>query len=626
LNLTVQAQKNGPVIITWLNSDLGDISFQTVNVDQSSRIDAQSIRLGLDAAGQAQLSWSGRVWRQVKVVLNANQPVRVTATVDGQSRIYDYDPQNDRELVLDLPVKNGAYYLLADLLVLPFTFLAVYYLMLLLSVIKLGPLNPARFLSGLASKISFELRPVWIGVFTGAIYGILALVIASTGFFNRIYLDDYCYLNIYHRYGLFGAIFNSYREINGRFASHVLNFLAFSFGKNSIPFGPLTVLLVVGCSLFYLFTRLLLGSSDEIKSRKKTVHFISLLFTLIVIVTTSLMAPFLYESIDWTLHALIITGSLFLINFLIGLALYFSTEPQKRLGKIGQALIFALVGFCAMGFSELASLFLLTAYGLIGLALLVLRKISKYWGMLAGFAIGAGCGLLLVALTPASVSRASQLGVSINPTEITSRFYALVQENFRAIFLDRSAIGLLAFFVALLLGYIFGRTSMISLRFEDRLPRTPLGQFILMLLPILLTVFTLLPFALLKGYMPARTLYIPIYLLVVQYFILSVYMGRKDAAQVDGTRFLFSIAVILVLILGATGLVSLGSIAREVKMFAAEFDARETAIYQAQLSGLNQIKLPPYQNMIRTDIPSDPSNWFVGCLTEYYGMKLSLDQ
>ena len=322
----------------------------------------------------------------------------------------------------------------------------------------------------------------------------------------------------------------------------MLNFLALSFGKTSIPFGPLIAVLGVGGSLFYLFNRLFIVRSQNGNGSLKTAHLMSFLFSSIVIVTTSLMAPFLYESIDWSLHSLIVTGGLFLANFFIGLVLYFTSDSPKRFGQIGISLVFALVSFCAMGFSEPAALFLLSIYSLIIIILAVNKKITKYLGLIIGFAIGAGCGFLMVALSPGSANRVGLIGVSLLPNEVFYHFLEVVRMSFRTIFLDHLGIGMVAFFTALLLGYTLGRTLKVSLRFEEYFPSTPLGQFVLWLMPFLLTIFIMLPSALLKSYLPLRTLYIPIYFLVVQYFIISVYYGRRDAENTEVTRLLLVIS------------------------------------------------------------------------------------
>ncbi len=555
LTLNVQGKENDTVSVTWLNNGFGDISYSSVELEQASRIGDQSIQLPLSENDQANLSWRGRVWQQFVLTLNSSQPLKVIATIDGLSHLYSFDPKENHELNIVLPVKNSSYYQMIEFLILPPFLISLCFLWLLINFFTKKIDKPANFISRFTNKITKKLSPIWVGVFAGFVYGILALVIFSIGYFNRLYVDDFCYLNIYRRFGFLGAILNNYQEINGRFASHVLNYLAFSLGKGSIPFGPIIVFFGLGWSLYYLLIQLLFPQGDNSNGgRRRPTYFVAILFTLIILVCTSLVAPDLYESLGWTLHALIVTGSLFLINIFFGLVLYFTSHPKRSQRQISQALIFALIGFCAMGFSEPAWLFLLVTYGLLVVVLIVKQKLKLYWGMLAGFAIGASCGLVLAISAPGSANRVGSIGFSNNPSEILTRFYSLVQDNFLAIFFNHTGIGLFVLFVALLLGYVLGRTLNISLRFEKNFPSTYIGIFTLIVFPLILTTLTFLPSALLNGYLPSRTLIIPLYLLVVQYFILSVYWGRHHAHRQEGTSRLLVFTIIMTLIVGVAGL------------------------------------------------------------------------
>jgi hypothetical protein len=558
--------------------------------------------------------------------MEASHPVKITSTIDSSTTLFDLDPKTQTEFELVLPVREGLYYGVINFLLLPFFFIAVGYFIFLFHNLFWSRFSPIRYLNNVASKI--PIKPLFKGacVFIATVYGLLALLIISTGFLNRLYMDDFCYINILHRNGFFGAILNNYLEINGRFLSHVLNYLAFSFGKTSIPLGAMIAFLGTGASQYFLFRQLTIEKTPTVSKDKRNTRFIAILFTLIVLVTTSLLAPALYESIYWTLHSLIVTGSLFLLNIFMGLVLVFTSGRYDGVGQLKQALIFALVGFCAMGFSEAAPLFLFAVYGLVVLVLIVKKRFSRYRGLVLGFLIGIVGGILVVGNAPASANRVGLLGFSLNLMDIFSNIFILIQSSFRVIFLENSGIGLAAFLIALLAGYTIGRAAPVPLRFANHFPATAFGQFILLLLPIMLTIITLLPSALVNNYLPLRTMFIPIYLLVVQYLIISIYFGHRDSIKRESTPLILLVASISVLVIGVIGLVSVGSLAKQISVFATEFDAREAAIFQAKDSGLDQIQLAPYNNQITLDIPPDPSNWYVGCLNEYYGMDLSLEE
>ncbi len=617
VDLGFQGTKNGNVEIIWLQNGLGDIPYKSLKISTPQEITSESVRIKLDEEGEGKLSWRGRAWKQVSIVLKTGDPVQVTSNIDGISRVFQLDPPADPVNEIVLPVKTRFFFQAINLLLLPFIFITVGYFLFLIFLIFQGPLNLSRFVPGGAQKGTNRTAEKLFWVLTTIVYGLLAITIIAAGSNNRLYMDDFCYLNIFHRYGFFGAIINNLQEVNGRFASHVLNFLAISSGKANLLLGPLIAFLGVGASLYFFIMRLVLprqnGSAGISKRRS-----IAIISSTIILVTTSLMAPLLYESIIWTLHSLIITGSLVLMNIFMGLVLFFSSEPLKPFGQTTLFLIFALLGFFAMGFSEAASLATLGIYCLVALIFLITNQIKKFWGLLAGFIFGVVSGILLVANAPASTNRFSNLGSSFNLLEILTNLVDLIQSSFHTIFLGESTVGIAAFLVALLVGYTIGRVLPNPLRYEEKLPRSAGGNFALLLVPVLITIITLLPSAVVNNYLPKRTLFIPIYLLATQYFLVTLYFGRRDAGKANSTRNLLIISSLAVLTAGILDLTN------KIQFFASEFDARETEIFMAKASGYHQIELTPYNNEISMDIPPDPANWYRGCLNEYYGIDLSV--
>jgi hypothetical protein len=626
VDLSFQGTKSGFVEIIWLRSGLGDIPYKTLDLSLDDQISSESVRINFDPNGEANLSWSGRAWKQVSFVIKTVDPVQVTAQIDDGSRVFDLDSKINLENEIVLPVKSQSYFLTINLLLLPFFFVAVGYFLFLFLLFFRSLLNLARLFPERVINISQKSLEKWFRILTTLIYGIAAIAIITIGIFNRLYMDDFCRLNIFRLHGYLGAILYGYQEINGRFASHVFNFLAFSFGKTTIPMGPLIAFLGIGASQYFLFTQLvepqfIKGGAGTSRSR-----FFGILISIIIIVTASLMAPLLYESIIWTLHSIIITGSLVLMNIFIGLVLFFSSEPSKRFGQTTLFLIFSLLGFCVMGFSEAASLAIIGIYCLVVLVFLVTKQIRNHWGLLTGYIFGIVIGILLAANAPASTNRLNNLGSSLNPLEILANLLNLIQLSFHTIFLGGSITGLAAFLVALLVGYTIGRVLPNPLRHEQKLPRSAVGNFVLFLVPVLITFITLLPSAVVNNYLPKRTLFIPIYLLVTQYFLLTLYFGRRDAGKVNSTRILIIITSFAVLVTGILGLSSIVKMTKQILVFASEFDARETEIYTAKASGFHQIDLTPYNNEISMDIPPDPANWYHACLNEYYGIDLVIDR
>ena len=205
INLSFQGEKSGFVDIIWLRSDLGDIPFQSLKLNTSSQIEPESIRINLDTEGKAELSWIGRAWKQVSIVMKAGYPVQVTSTIDSKTLFFDLDPKINKEYEMVLPVKNQAFYQIINLLVLPFFFITVGYLLFLFVIIFRDSLNPIRFFSNVISKTRYESLVRWTWVLITLIFTMLAFSTIATGFINRMYMDDFCDFNIIHRHGFLGA-------------------------------------------------------------------------------------------------------------------------------------------------------------------------------------------------------------------------------------------------------------------------------------------------------------------------------------------------------------------------------------------------------------------------------------
>jgi len=625
VDLDFHGTKNGFVEIIWFRNGLGDIPYKSLEINTAEQITPESIRINLDAEGEGKLSWRGKAWTQVGIVLKTSDPVQVASQIDGVSRVFSLDATANPVNEIVLPVKNRLFFQAINLLFLPFIFITVGYFLFLIFLIFQDPLNLKRFIPGGTQKIAQKTVEKWFWVLTTLVYGSIAIAIIANGFNNRLFMDDFCYLNIFYRFGFFGAIIHNFQEVNGRFASHVLNFLAISLGKANLLIGPLIAFLGVGASLYFFILQLVLSQENgrECLSERR---FIGIISSIVVLVTTSLMAPLLYESIVWTLHSIIITGSLVLMNIFMGLVLFFSSGPSKRFGQTTLFLIFALLGFCVMGFSEAASFATLGIYCLVVLVFLVTKQIRNHWGLLTGYIFGIVIGILLAANAPASSNRFNNLGSSFNPLEILTNLFNLIQSSFHTIFLGESSTGIVAFLVVLLVGYTVGRVLPCPLRHEEKLPRSAAGNFVLFLVPVLITFITLLPSAVVNNYLPKRTLFIPIYLFVTQYFLLTLYFGRHDAGKADSTRILLIITSIAVLATGILGLASLVKMTKQILVFASEFDARETEIYSAKASGFHQVDLKQYNNEISMDIPPNPANWYHACLNEYYEIDLVVDK
>lgn len=64
----------------------------------------------------------------------------------------------------------------------------------------------------------------------------------------------------------------------------------------------------------------------------------------------------------------------------------------------------------------------------------------------------------------------------------------------------------------------------------------------------------------------------------------------------------------------------------QMRLHAAEFDAREQLIRQAVQRGEPQVFVPPYRYNFGLDVQPNPQNWLTLCIGEYYGIPVYLEQ
>ena len=133
ISLGFQGEKNGYVDIIWLRSGLGDIPFQSLKLDHDGQIKPDSFRINLDKDGRAELSWSGRVWKQVSLVMETSHPLTITSSINNETAHFNLDPTIQRVYEMVLPIKKEVYYNAINLLVLPFFFITVGYFFFLLT-------------------------------------------------------------------------------------------------------------------------------------------------------------------------------------------------------------------------------------------------------------------------------------------------------------------------------------------------------------------------------------------------------------------------------------------------------------------------------------------------------------
>jgi hypothetical protein len=610
--------EGGNIKIIWLYSGLGDISPSAVKLSSGSSYDQSGISLEFDQKGKASLEWKGRAWKQIKVVFASHPDMTVTVqTSPGGVAVYQVMAEAVSQKVILVPVLGEWYYLLLSLVLIAVTLFST------LSIITLAGWLPFRpFLIWLEEKIKISLSPRTVWILIGSVFIIITAVIIIIAFNNRLYSDDYCYAVKLRQYGFGGAILNSFQTLNGRLMSHFFDYIAQSLGKLSVPLGPIFILLGVGSSLFFLISQLLVGKNKNAR------YGMAALISLIILVLTFLIAPDIYESIYWTLHALILTGGLAAFNVTLGLLVRNMHNQVEAKGQFGISLLFLALGFAGSLFNEAISIFMIAFFGML-LAGLILRwkillRINLPAKPIASFLVGAIGGLIIIVFSPGNTQRFSKLGLSLNMADKYSVYLSLIRNNLTTMFLENHASGILILAVAIILGYGCGWFMLQSLKFKEQ-SLNDLEKFIIWLMPFILTLLIFVPSIFIGSYFPKRTLYIPLYFTLLLYFIFAMYLGSLSRSSQLGRRSLSILLAVSVLILGVTSLIRLDNIYRQMRLFSAEWDAREVTIQQVLKSGQKEIQVQPFKYSFGTDISTLSNSWFTPCLDDYYGLNFTVE-
>jgi hypothetical protein len=621
IKIEVKAQKaqQKSVKIIWINNGLADVPSADVKLSPGSSFDDSGISLALDPTGAASLEWKGRAWRQVKVVFSS--PPDMTVTVQsspGGMNVYPVESAGFPEKPIQIPVFGEGYYLLLTLVLRLTTFISLFSVITLAGWLPLG-----RPLARLEEKIKIFPNPEVVGIWTGAVFTLIAAFIILIAFNNRFYADDYCYTVKLRQYGFFGAIVDSFQTLNGRLMSHFVDYLALLLGKWSVPLGPILFLLGVGGSLCFLFAQLLVGQDRKVR------YAMAALISLVILMLTFLLAPDLYESIFWTLHALILTGGLSAFNIALGLLVRYMPEKISPNRRVGISLLFLGLGFIGSFFNEAITIFTIALFGII-LAGVILRwrvflKINLPVQPVVSFLIGAVAALFIIIFSPGNTRRFSALGLSLNLANKFSGFMTLVRNNLTVIFLENHPSGLFILACTLLVGYACGRLMLQSLKFsEQRLNH--FEKFMVWLALFILPLLIFLPSTFLSSYFPKRTLYIPLYFILIIYFILAMYMGSRAKSSAVGQKSLSILLVAAVLVFGVTSFIRLDSTYRQMRLFSTEWDARETAIQQAAVSGQKDIVVQHFKDTFGTDLSTDSNSFLYQCMNDYYGLNFHVEE
>lgn len=593
--------------IIWLNDGVADISFRQIDWVGNTHIQPDGgVSLSLTKDQPGGFRWQGKGWQSFTLTLKSDRPLKAYLRTQRANYEEIIEPTEDAEYTLHLPIGNPGIRCVFLALIWGNVFLS-FFLFLLMSVAF-----PRRNISLRLSLHWQDLLPWFIlALFVSLGWG-AGMVIAQ---YNRLYADDYCYLNILRENGWLKANVHAYQHITGRFAGHFLDFIAYHLGERIAPLG-VYVLFAAGSGGLYLLMRTLYPEA-------KAWHTASLAGALPLFALITTANP--VQSVFWTLHALSVCAGLgFLLLTFRQVFRWMHTPPSLK-NRLGLFLLALFTG----GFHETLSIF-----GILFLSLLAWldwrsqrhKGKQKVFPASAVATMGLFTGSLIVILAPGNASRITEIGFSFTPKEILMQAGELFLSSFHWILGGpyQNGFTLLVLLVVFLLGLQWGMRHVLpSYGF---LPLQPLEKLAFFFLPFVSILLMLLPSSVLKGYFPLRSLFIPQMVLVLGTFGHGVWAGTWLRRQ--NLQLLVPVAIVATLLILWMGWLIFPAVSRfhqDMKLHAAEWDTRVVLITQARTAGQSAVFVPPYRYIAEVDLQPDPNHWLNQCIQIYYGIAVQLE-
>ncbi|MEN4013159.1 MAG: DUF6056 family protein [Bellilinea sp.] len=608
--LAPSVQNSARIDLIWVNNGVRDVSFDELETRGAVERVADGLRFIVPQGESAGFTWQGRGWGKFFLVVQGEG----NWTVVIQDRFGRQEHAIEEPGLFARTVNKSIGTPLGNVLV----------LLPLWSNVWLSFALGGWLLAGMQQRRAPDSSRL-PGLVIRALPLALALLLAlgwgftfSTAAHNRLYADDYCYLNVLRDYGWGGAVWNFFTTINGRLMSHIVNFLAFLLGSGSIPLGPLVLLAGLGSSLYYLLSAVLC----PLPRRFAALISAGLAFFAFIISTDPFQAVF------WTLHALIVTGGLSLLILALGVWAR-AVQASPAAGRL--ALLF-LLAFLSAGFHESITILGMACFG--GAAYLEWRSPKQGEPRarlpvgLAGLA-GTALGFIIILSSSGNATRMATIGVSTELSRVVELGLMLLWKNFLYLFGaadEGRAFPFLVYVLLLLAGVIIGM-RLKHLWLATMFQLCGWEKALLLHLPLAAILMMLAPSAFIGGYFPERSLLVAQFVLCAGSFVIGVWGGSRlrQRGLNLGWGGLVIVALILIAVSGQSAM-RLEALNAQMRLHAAEWDARAALIRQAAAEGQNRLVVPPYQYNFGLDLQPNPTNWLNLCIEDYYGIRLSLDK
>lgn len=442
------------------------------------------------------------------------------------------------------------------------------------------------------------------------------MIIASH---NRLFADDYCYLLHLRARGLFNSIIDSYQYLNGRWLSHIVNYLLYSTDEFFIHSAPLLFLFLVFAINFVL------NSLIEL-DRKKQPFTITVAFFLTLLVI--LISPEFFLTSIWTLHVAILVGGITFMLVAIGLFLRLTTQriPVKTSWNF---LLFMLALF-STSFHEGIAIIAFYVYCLLLLFEIKVQGRIRDLPKAAYLIAGAILGIISVFFAASNLNRARILNDS---SELSNFLMNIGLLSIKYVFFLAGEYqsdwrGLVIPLLSLLTGLIVSRFAKLSDKFT---PNSFLTKFspLTIFLPFLGSVFVIIPFLFVGGYFPLRTYFVVGFILTFGNFVLGLWISSIERIKKVSLRNLYILWLCVFLFISISSVIRLTNYVDTIISYAQEFDQREAIIQDAFIHNLRYVKVPKYSNLLDVEWVSDLENKDIDCNLENsdtYPIKLLLSE
>lgn len=452
------------------------------------------------------------------------------------------------------------------------------------------------------------------GLIVALVAGISLLNYGFIGHYVRYLADDYCTAAIMHQNGFWPTQLYWYISWTGRFSFTLGVSIVELFGMKAATILPALLITASAAATGWA----LLGLR---KTGRPTAPSLAWATALALCITLGIigLTPNLIQSFYWQTGSLTYFAPLVMFTLAAGCVLHASHSKQPR----GLAILAGLLAFAAAGFSESFSLIQvgLLIYA-VGLCALVYPNRQRLIATLAA-AAGSIIGLIVVIVAPGNTVRFTNFPDHQPPlTTLSASIQASRDFIHSALSLPLPRIGLIS---------IVAVAAIFAITLDRQITRQKLWQPLLQLVlaPIMaFAVVVVSYYPVYYGYttktiIPDRILMVPAFGLILAAAYIGICLGLCYRSLV--VRRQIWLAVLLI-VAGTAVLVSYSDHRKHI------YDTKQALQYYSLNWAITdtQLRNAASANAVITYLPAiggsaelqpDPTNWYNGCIADYYGLK-----